>query len=59
LTTAAIRLLLPSLARLLGCCRDRDLQIVLDAESAARHRPEELIEAPMQYLSIIMYQRRE
>jgi hypothetical protein len=28
-------------------------------DSAARHRPEELIEVPMQYLSIIMYQRRE
>jgi transcriptional regulator with XRE-family HTH domain len=28
-------------------------------DSAARHGPEELIEAPMQYLSIIMYPRRE
>jgi hypothetical protein len=28
-------------------------------DSAARHRPEELIEAPMQYLSIVMYPRRE
>ena len=28
-------------------------------DAAARHGPEELIEAPMQYLSIIMYQRRE
>jgi transcriptional regulator with XRE-family HTH domain len=28
-------------------------------DAAARHGPEELIEAPMQYLSIIMYQRQE
>jgi hypothetical protein len=28
-------------------------------DSAARHRPEERIEAPMQYLSIIMYPWRE
>ncbi len=28
-------------------------------DAAARHGPEELIETPMQYLSIIMYQRQE
>jgi transcriptional regulator with XRE-family HTH domain len=28
-------------------------------DAAARHGPEELVEAPMQYLSIIMYQRQE
>ncbi len=28
-------------------------------DAAARHGPEELIEAPMQYLSIIMYQRQD
>jgi quercetin dioxygenase-like cupin family protein len=28
-------------------------------DATARHGPEELIDAPMQYLSIIMYQRRE
>ena len=28
-------------------------------DAAARHGPEELVQAPMQYLSIIMYQRRE
>lgn len=45
--------------------RHSDQSYVMEAgdticfDAAARHGPEELIEAPMQYLSIIMYQRRE